>query len=110
MINEGTVLWKTKIPKKLYNKVQYCINQHGISRDYFLNSGVDRLTVKNLYYVDFPDPQYLYRFSDEEEANLTTWQVRIDEGEAAAYNDFMVRYGYSGRDVLAAALYFEKGN
>ncbi len=109
--NYDTVNWKLKIPKKLYNKVKYYLNAHGcgIDRDYFFNTGVDELTLKNEYNQDFSEPQYLYRFSDEDEANLVTWQFRVGKRSLKCYKEFMAWYGYSARDVLAASLYYYKG-
>lgn len=106
--NSDTVNWKLKIPKKLYNKVKYYLKAHGggIDRDYLFNTGIDELSLKNEYNQDFPEPQYLYRFSDEEEADLTTWQFRVSKRNLKGYKEFMTRYGYSARDVLAAALYY----
>jgi len=106
--NYDTVNWKLIIPKKLYNKVKYYLNTYGngIDRDYFFNTGIDELSLKNEYNQDFPEPQYLYRFSDEEEADLITWQFRVTKRELKWYKEVMTRYGYSARDALAAALYY----
>ncbi len=107
-----TANWKLKIPKKLYNKIKYHLYTYGngVGRDYFFDSGIDELMLKEKYYVDFPEPKYLYRFSYEEEANLVTWQARFTKRSISGYKDFMVRYGYTARDVLAAALYYGSEN
>lgn len=105
MKQDGTVVWKTKIPKKLYNKINYYLKKYGDTREYFLNYGIDYLQLKYSYNHDFPDPETLYRFNKEDEAALVTWQVRISEHDAISYDNFISWYGITGRDALAAALY-----
>ncbi|MDE6667779.1 MAG: hypothetical protein K2K38_05470 [Clostridia bacterium] len=111
MKNPDTVIWKTQIPKKLYNKIKYYFKQFGGSRADFLDFGIDALVIKYQFhhYEVIPEPEILYRFSEEDEANLVGWQVAIGENVVRGYNDFMMRYGLTGRDVLAAALYQNRG-
>lgn len=101
----GTVVWKTKIPRKLYNKIKYNLNKYGGKRADFLDSGIDYLQLKYSYNQDIPDPDTLYHLSEKDEANLVTWQARISEREAQNYNQFMSWHNITGRDVLATALY-----
>ena len=101
----GTVFWKTKIPKKLYNKINYNLNKYGSNRADFLDLGIDYLQLKYSYNQDIPDLETLYRLSENDEANLVTWQARVSECEAQGYNQFMSWHDITGRDVLATALY-----
>jgi len=104
----ATTVWRTKIPKKLYNKIKYYLSSYGVSRDYFLSCGVDNLQLKFNYNADFPDADELYRFDEKAEADLVTWQVKISVFDAENYEKFRKWYDLSGRDLLAAALYGEK--
>lgn len=105
MNNYGTVVWKTKIPKKLYNKINYNLNKYGGNRANFLDSGIDYLQLKYSYNQDIPDPETLYRLSKEDESNLVSWQARISKREAQSYSEFMNWHDITGRDILATALY-----
>ena len=109
MKQNGDVIWKTKIPKKLYNKIGYYLKMFNTPRELFLNWGVDYLQLKYKYNQEFPDPETLYRFNNEDEAALVSWQVKIDERDAKSYDEFIKWQGVTGRDVLAAALYAERG-
>lgn len=105
MIKYDTIVWNVAIPKKLYNKVNYYLKSHGLSRDYFFNCGVDILDRTFRNRIDFPDPTKLYRFGGAEEADLVAWQFSPSSDEEKWYLDFIDEFGYDGRDVLAAALY-----
>lgn len=100
-----TIVWNIKLPKKLYNKINYHLKTHSLTRDYFFNCGVDVLDRTNRDNIDFPDPKTLYRFGEEEEKDLVTWQFSPDKEEEKWYLEFLDDFAYDGRDVLAAALY-----
>ena len=59
MKNYGTVVWKLKIPKKLYNKIGYYLKRNGFGREHFFD-GAFTLWKINILFLSISPTQSIF--------------------------------------------------